>query len=77
MREISAKNINARLTALESQYKRQRIIVLAMLPDGTETSMTVGEMIERGAGFCKVIGGCDLTDIDKILNTIAERSIIE
>lgn len=74
---IINKSLNNRLTALESLYKRDRIIVLAELPDGTKRSMTVDEMIEEQAGFCKVLSGCDLSDLDIILDSIAGHSVIE
>lgn len=74
---IINKSLNNRLMALESLYKRDRIIVLAELPDGTRRSMTVDEMIEEQAGFCKVLSGCDLSDLDKILDSIASHSVIE
>lgn len=74
---IINKSLNNRLTALESLYMRDRIIVLAELPDGTRRSMTVDEMIEEQAGFCKVLSGCDLSDLDKILDSIAKHSVIK
>ena len=68
------KGLNARLTALEGCYKRDRLVVLAWLPDGTQRPMTVDEMIELNGGFCKVLSGNDLEDLDTILNLIEAKA---
>lgn len=71
---ISTTGLKNRLQALESLYRRDRIIVLACLPDGSERPMTVDEMIEQDAGFCRVLAGSDLRDFDKILDVIGKQS---
>ena len=77
MVRISTKALNNRLRALESLYKRDRIIVLGCLPDGTERPMTVGEMTDMNAGFCKVLDGSDLIDFDLILECIVKQSVVD
>lgn len=64
------KNIDNRLTMLEKELTPDPMRVLAQLPDGTNAVMTVDEMIELGAGFCKNVAGADMNDLDKILATI-------
>lgn len=64
------KTIENRLTTLEKTLTPDPMRVLAQLPDGTNAVMTVDEMIELGAGFCKVVSGTDMNDLDKILATI-------
>lgn len=53
------------------------LIVIAELPDTKELQkMTVAEMLETGSGFVRVVSGSSLTDLDKILDSIA-TSVIE
>ena len=64
------KNIDNRLTMLEKTLTPDPMMVLSEFPDGTTVVVTVDDMIARGGGFCKVISGSDLTDLDRILATI-------
>lgn len=74
---IISKSQNNRLKALEDVLRRDRITVIARLPDGCEQSMTVSEMLERDAAFCRVLAGSDIQDFDVILDGIASQSVIE
>lgn len=74
---MPTKTLNNRLQALESLYRRDRIIVVARLPDGTEVPLSVNEMVEQGAAFCRVLEGSDLSDLDRILESIAKEAVIE
>ena len=65
------KNIDNRLTMLEKTLTPDPMMVLSEFPDGTTEVVTVDDMIARGGGFCKVISGSDMNDLDKILSTIA------
>lgn len=64
------KNIDNRLTMLEKTLTPDPLRVLVQMPDGTNAVMNVDEMIKSGAGFCKVVSGTDMNDLDKILATI-------
>lgn len=74
---MSLKLILHRIEDLESLYRRDRITVLAALPDGETRPMTVDEMLQQGAGFCRILAGSDLHDFDRILDNIAKQSVIE
>lgn len=64
------KNIDNKLTALEKELTPDPLRVLAMLPEGTERVLTVEEMQELDAAFCRVISGSDMRDLDKLLDWI-------
>ena len=72
------KNAVARLEELEKRHLQDPLIVIAELPETNELKkMTVAEMLETGSGFVKVVSGSSLTDLDKILDSIAAQSVIE
>lgn len=71
------KSAITRLEELEKRHLQDPLIVIAELPDTHELhKMTVAEMLETGSGFVRVVSGSSLTDLDKILNSIA-NSVIE
>ncbi len=71
------KSALTRLEELEKRHLQDPLIVIAELPDTKELQkMTVAEMLETGSGFVKVVSGSSLTDLDKILDSIA-TSVIE
>lgn len=71
------KSALTRLEELEKRHLQDPLIVIAELPDTNELKkMTVAEMLETGSGFVKVVSGSSLTDLDKILDSIA-TSVIE
>jgi hypothetical protein len=71
------KSALTRLEELEKRHLQDPLIVIAELPDTKELQkMTVAEMLETGSGFVKVVSGSSLTDLDKILESIA-TSVIE
>lgn len=58
---------------LERRIKKLRpvgLVVIGMLPDGTEREMTAIELVESGAELVRVIRGNDLKDLDLILGTL-------
>lgn len=63
-------NTQTRLERLEKRMIPDPLIVIAKLPNGETAQMTVSEMLQRGAGFCKVVSGSDMNDLDRILATI-------
>jgi len=71
------KSALTRLEELEKRHLQDPLIVIAELPDTNELKkMTVAEMLETGSGFVRVVSGSSLTDLDKILDSIA-TSVIE
>lgn len=71
------KSALTRLEELEKRHLQDPLIVIAELPDTKELKkMTVAEMLETGSGFVRVVSGSSLTDLDKILDSIA-TSVIE
>ena len=68
-------DIEKRLKKLENERLIEPLVVLAATPTGEEKAMPVDEMIEKGYGFCRVVAGSSLTDLDKILNHIAHSVI--
>jgi len=71
------KSALTRLEELEKRHLQDPLIVIAELPDTKELQkMTVAEMLETGSGFVRVVSGSSLTDLDKILDSIA-TSVIE
>lgn len=71
------KSALTRLEELEKRHLQDPLIVIAELPDTKELQkMTVAEMLETGSGFVRVVSGSSLTDLDKILESIA-TSVIE
>lgn len=71
------KSALTRLEELEKRHLQDPLIVIAELPDTKELQkMTVAEVLETGSGFVKVVSGSSLTDLDKILDSIA-TSVIE
>ena len=72
------KSALTRLEELEKRHLQDPLIVIAELPDTNELKkMTVAEMLETGSGFVRVVSGSSLTDLDKILDSIAAQSVIE
>lgn len=72
------KSALTRLEELEKRHLQNPLIVIAELPDTKELQkMTVAEMLETGSGFVRVVSGSSLTDLDKILDSIAAQSVIE
>ena len=56
---------------LERRIKRIRprsLVVIGMLPDGTEKKMSAPELVATGAELVRVIDGNDLNDLDLILD---------
>lgn len=66
----SMKSIHERLSALEERMKVDPLIVL--LADGT--TCTARECVANGWGWCRVVGGSDLKDLELLLNTIREKA---
>ena len=64
-----------RLSKLERERLEEPLIVLATTPTG-ETVVTVDEMIQKGFGFCRVISGSSLADLDRILSYMCPTSVI-
>ena len=66
----SMKSIHERLAALEERMKVDPLIVL--LADGT--TCTARERVANGGGWCSVVGGSDLKDLELLLNTLREKA---
>ncbi len=43
------------------------LVLLCRMPDGTERTMSVHEMIDTGSHFQKVVRGNNLADLDRML----------
>ena len=53
-----------------NKIRPQRLVVIGMLPDGTQRKMTAPELVETGSELVRVIAGNDLSDLDLILGTL-------
>jgi hypothetical protein len=53
-----------------NKIRPQKLIVIGMLPDGTQRKMTAPELVETGSELVRVIAGNDLNDLDLILSTL-------
>lgn len=68
------RDIMKRLEALERKIRPQHLTILAVL-NGEQLEMTVQECIDKGAGFIKVLDGCNMDDVDLILDIILQQAI--
>lgn len=57
-----------RLMAYSDAHRAKRLVVLAKTADGTETEMSVDELIESKSTFIRVLRGNDLTDVYRIID---------
>lgn len=62
------------LERIEKALIPEHLTILASL-DGQEVEMTVQECIDKGAGFIKVLDGCNMDDVDLILDIILQQAI--
>lgn len=67
------KSVLSRLTALESKYLQEPLIVLAEDKNGDVSRMTVQALIENGFSFVKVVSGRRLSDLDLLLAAFRKR----
>lgn len=70
------RDIMKRLEELERKIRPQHLTILASL-DGEQVEMTVQECIDKGAGFIKVLDGCNMKDLDLILDMIYQKAIAQ
>jgi hypothetical protein len=68
------RDIMKRLEALEKKIRPQHLTILASL-NGEQVEMTVQECIDKGGSFIKVLDGCNLKDVDLILDIILQQAI--
>lgn len=68
---MDIKSLERRINKL----RPKRLVVIGVLPDGTQRKMTAPELVETGSELVRVIAGNDLADVDMILGTI--KSVIE
>ncbi len=65
-----------KISNLMSRLERIRpaaLVVLALLPDGTEREMPVAECVNLGAEFIKVVHGNSLSDLDILLDAFRAK----
>ena len=68
------------LKELERKIERirpQRLVVLAMSPDGQEREMGVDACIQTQSRFIRALGGNDVDDVRKILDYEYPYCVIE
>ncbi len=67
------KSVLSRLTALESKYLQESLVVLGEDQNGAVSRMTVQALIDGGFSFVKVIRGSSLSDLDLLLSAFHAR----
>lgn len=68
------RDIMKLLERIEKALTPEHLTILASL-NGEQVEMTVQECIDKGAGFIRVLDGCNLDDVDLILDIILQQAI--